>query len=46
MIRSDNVKIPDVDGILPDNINIRNRRYGYTAVVYGGKDPDKNSVAY
>jgi len=48
MIRSDNVKIIDVDGNPPDNFNIKSRKYGYTAEVYAivREDLDKNSMAY
>jgi len=48
MIRSEYIKIIDVDGNAPDNFNIRSRKYGYTAEVYAvvRDDLDKNSIAY
>lgn len=48
MIRSESIKIMDVDGITPDYENLKSRKYGYTAEVYAviRNDLDVNSTAY
>jgi phosphate transport system substrate-binding protein len=48
MIRSDYIKIIDVDGIAPNNFNMQTRKYGYTAEVYAviRENTDRNSMAF
>ncbi|HEX2394544.1 MAG TPA: substrate-binding domain-containing protein [Bacteroidales bacterium] len=48
MIRSEKVKLLEVDNYAPDNFYIASRKYGYTAEVYAiiRADQDKNSIAY